>query len=284
MREAWRWFGPDDPVSLDDIRQTGATDIVTALYDIAAGEPWPRADIRACQDMIAAGDRSPLRWTVVESIPVHEHIKMGRSGIGPYIAAFIETMENLAACGIKTIVYNFMPVVDATRTDLAYPLPSGATALRFDQQYLSVFDLFILERTQAEKDYSPEEIRRASDIFHAMSKQEKATLSRNIMMGLPGRMTDCYDMAAFKQALAQYKDIDRQQLQQNLYYFLGKILPTAERLGLRLAIHPDDPPRSLFGLPRIISTADDLEDLFKALPSPANGVTLCAGTFGSRPD
>ncbi len=284
MRESWRWFGPDDPVSLDDIRQTGATDIVSALYDIPAGEPWTLTDIRAYQDMIEGGENSPLRWSVVESIPVHEHIKMGKPDIAPYIAAFIETMENLAVCGIKTIVYNFMPVVDATRTELYYRLPSGATALRFDQQQLCVFDLFILERSGAEKDYSADEMERAGAVFQAMSDQDKGRLSQNIMAGLPGRMTDSYHMPEFKKALAQYEGIDRQQLQNNLYHFLSEILPAAERLGVKLAIHPDDPPRGMFGLPRIICTADDLEDLFRVLPSPANGVTLCVGTFGSRPD
>ena len=284
MRESWRWFGPDDPVSLDDVRQTGATDIVSALYDIPAGKPWSVSDIRAYQKMIEGGEYAPLRWSVVESIPVHEHIKMGRPDIAPYIEAFIESIENLAACGIKTIVYNFMPVVDATRTELYYRLPSGATALRFDQKQLCVFDLFILGRPGAEKDYSAGEIESARNIFKAMSEQDKDKLSRNIMAGLPGRMTDSYHMPEFREALAQYKGIDRKKLQQNLYHFLAEILPVAEKLGVKLAIHPDDPPRAMFGLPRVICTADDLEDLFCALPSPANGITLCVGTFGSRPD
>lgn len=286
MREAWRWFGPDDPVSLDDIRQTGATDIVSALYDVPAGEPWPLEGIQAYKALIedTSASRSQLRWSIVESIPVHEHIKMGKPGIEPYIEAFIESMQNLAVCDIKTIVYNFMPVVDATRTDLDFVLPSGATALRFDQVQLAVFDLFILKRSGAEKDYSKEEILHAESTFQCMSVEEKETISRNIMGGIPGKMTDSYNMEEFKKALSQYDEIDEATLRGNLYYFLRKVLPVSEQLGVKLAIHPDDPPRGLFGLPRIICTANDMERLFAELPSPSNGMTLCAGTFGSRPD
>ncbi len=286
MRETWRWFGPKDPVSLDDIRQTGATDIVSALYDIPAGQPWPLEEIRAFKKLIedTPPGVTPLRWSVVESIPVHEHIKLGKPGIEPYVAAFIESMRNLAVCDIKTIVYNFMPVVDATRTDLAFRLPSGATALRFDQDRLAAFDLFILERAGAEKDYTPAEIKQAKATLDAMSAEDKERLCRNIMEGIPGRMTASYGMAEFKQALAEYDGVDRQTLQHNLYRFLEQVLPVAEELGVELAIHPDDPPRDMFGLPRIICTADDLEKLFATLPSKANGVTLCVGTFGSRPD
>jgi len=286
MREAWRWFGPDDPVSLDDIRQTGATDVVSALYDIPAGEPWPRGDIAAYKRLIeeTPGEKSPLRWSIVESIPVHEHIKLGRPGIASHIDGFIQSLRNLAACDIRTIVYNFMPVVDATRTDLDYRLASGATALRFDQGELAAFDLFILKRAGARQDYTQPEIDQAEALFRKMSVQQKDILARNIMEGIPGRMTASYGMAEFKKALAQYDGIDQRALRRNLYHFLGQVLPEAEKLGVRLAIHPDDPPRGLFGLPRIICTAHDLEQLFAELPSPANGVTLCVGTFGSRPD
>lgn len=286
MRQTWRWFGAGDPVGLDDIRQAGATDVVSALYDIPAGEPWTSDAIKAHQMEIESGPigRTPLRWTIVESVPVHEHIKQGRKGADRYVAAFVESLRNLAACGIRTVVYNFMPVVDATRTDLAYRLPSGATALRFDQDQLAAFDLFILGRPNRGGEYSSVEVERAEATYRAMSAVQKETLSRNIMEGIPGRMTASYRMAEFRNALAEYEGIDRAALQQNLYRFLGQVLPEAEKLGVRLAIHPDDPPRDIFGLPRIVCTAGDLDQLFTTLPSPANGLTLCAGTFGSRWD
>lgn len=286
MREAWRWFGPDDPVSLSDIRQTGATDVVSALYEIPASEVWPLEAIRAYQHLIedTGPAQSPLTWSVVESIPVHEHIKMGKAGSDQYVAAFIESMKNLATCRIKTICYNFMPVIDATRTDLEYQLPSGARALRFDQALYSVFDLFVLNRDGAREDYSEAEYESAKTLFQQLSEPERISLARNITEGMPGKMTDAYGIEGFRQALAQYRDIDKTTLRQNLYRFLARVLPEAEKLGVKLAIHPDDPPRDLFGLPRIICTATDLEDLFATLPSPSNGVTLCVGTFGSRPD
>ena len=236
MRESWRWFGPNDPVSIEDIRQTGATDIVSALHDIPAGQVWPVDAIRAHKALIEDGgpDVAPLKWTVVESIPVHEDIKLGRAGCQAYIEAWAATMENLAQCGIKTICYNFMPVIDWTRTDLKFKLPSGAYALRFDQKKFAAFDLFILQRENA--------------------------------------------------MLANYKDIDSAALRNNLYAFLDIVLPRAEKCGVNLAIHPDDPPRDMLGLPRIICTADDLDILFEAQPSPANGITLCVGTYSSRPD
>lgn len=286
MREAWRWFGPEDPVTLDNIRQTGATDVVSALYHIPASEVWQVDEIAAYKDLIedASRGQSPLKWSVVESIPVHEHIKMGRSDCQQHVLAFTETMKNLAACGIRTICYNFMPVIDATRTDLEYLLPSGATALRFDQAKYTIFDLFILQRDQARQDYTESEIDDARRVYERMSPQEIETLSGNITAGLPGKMTDAYDLEEFRQALARYRDIDETTLRRNLHNFLGTVLPEAEKLGVKLAIHPDDPPRGLFGLPRVICTSSDLEQLFTALPSPSNGVTLCVGTFGSRPD
>lgn len=286
MRESWRWFGPNDPVSLEDIRQTGATDVVSALYDVPAGEPWTLNDIKKYKALIekTTNGQSPLRWSIVESIPVHEHIKMGKRGIDPFIEAFIGSMSNLAACDIRTIVYNFMPVVDATRTDLNHVLPSGATALRFDQERLAAFDLFILKRAGARSDYSDEEIEKAGRVFHQMSDVEAEILSTNIMGGIPGRMTNSYHLKEFKSALAQYDGIDAEKLRKNLFYFLRRVLPEAEKLGVKLAIHPDDPPRDIFGLPRIVCTAEDMERLFKELPSTSNGMTLCVGTFGSRPD
>ena len=286
MRESWRWFGPSDPVSIEDIRQTGVTDIVSALHDIPAGEVWPLKAILKHQALIENrnDELAPLTWTVVESIPVHEDIKLARPGHEKYIEAWAQSMENLAQCGIKTICYNFMPVIDWTRTDLKYKLPSGAYALRFDQKKFAAFDLFILKRENAETDYSTDEISEAKHIFEEMSEVERTQLTNNIIAGLPGKMTESYGLDDFRNMLANYKDVDSKILRGNLFAFLSKVLPRAEALGVKLAIHPDDPPRDMLGLPRIICTADDLDILFDAQPSPSNGITLCVGTYGSRPD
>ena len=286
MRESWRWFGPSDPVSIEDIRQTGVTDIVSALHDIPTGEVWPLEAIRKHQALIENrnDELAPLTWTVVESIPVHEDIKLARPGHEKYIEAWAQSMENLAQCGIKTICYNFMPVIDWTRTDLKYKLPSGAYALRFDQKKFAAFDLFILKRENAETDYSSDEISEAKHIFEEMSEFERSQLTNNIIAGLPGKMTDSYGLDDFRSMLAKYKDVDSKTLRGNLFAFLSKVLPRAEALGVKLAIHPDDPPRDMLGLPRIICTADDLDVLFDAQPSPSNGITLCVGTYSSRPD
>lgn len=286
MRESWRWFGPNDPVTINDIRQTGATDIVSALHSIPTGETWSLEAIRQHKALIEEcdGDLSPLRWSVVESIPVHEDIKLARAGHQNYIDSWIATMENLAECGIKTICYNFMPVIDWTRTDLKFKLPNGAYALRFDQKKFAAFDLFILKRDKAESEYSSEEIAEAKSVFEAMSDTEKTELTNNIIAGLPGKMTDAYGIDDFRAMLDNYKDMTSDTLRSNLFNFLSQVLPRAEALGVKLAIHPDDPPRDMLGLPRIICTAADLDILFNALPSPSNGITLCVGTYSSRPD
>lgn len=286
MRESWRWFGPNDPVSIKDIKQTGATDIVSALHSIPTGQTWPIEDIRAHQALIEKDENgsSGLIWSVVESIPVHEDIKLARSGHQQYVDSWISSMENLAKCGIKTICYNFMPVIDWTRTDLQYKLPNGAFALRFDQQKFAAFDLFILERENAELEYTSAEIVEARVTFEAMSNNEKTQLTQNIIAGLPGKMTDAYSIGDFRTMLANYKGVSSNDLRQNLFSFLSQVLPKAEALGVKLAIHPDDPPRDMLGLPRIICTAADLDILFEALPSPSNGITLCVGTYSSRPD
>lgn len=286
MRESWRWFGPDDPVSLEEIRQTGATDIVSALHTIPAGEVWKIADIRAYKISIETTPTGmqPLKWTVVESIPVHEDIKLGKPGCDKYIQAWATSMVNLAECGVKTICYNFMPVIDWTRTDLKYQLPSGAYALRFDQKKFSAFDLHILQRECAEADYSQHELAEAKLTFESMDEDEKTKLTNNIIAGLPGKMTESYSLEGFRKQINQYKAVDSVMLRENLLRFLNVVLPLAEQHGIKLAIHPDDPPRDMFGLPRIICTADDLKKLFAYAPSPANGITLCVGTFGSRPD
>ncbi|MBU2978578.1 mannonate dehydratase [Alteromonas sp. C1M14] len=286
MRESWRWFGPNDPVTIDEIRQTGATDIVSALHHVPAGEVWTKEEIQSYKKVIEACEpgMAPLRWTVVESIPVHEDIKLARPGHEKYVENWITSMENLAACGVKTICYNFMPVIDWTRTDLQYRLPNGAYALRFDQPKFAAFDLFILQRENAECEYSEDEIAQAKSVFENMDEAQREQLTNNIIAGLPGRMTDSYGIADFRAMLANYKDVSAQTLRSNLFSFLAKVLPRAEALGVKLAIHPDDPPRDMLGLPRIVCTAADLKILFETLPSPSNGMTLCVGTYSSRPD
>lgn len=286
MRESWRWFGPNDPVSLSEIRQTGATDIVSALHDIPIGDVWPRDAIRSHKEMIEEhnDNMTPLSWTVVESIPVHDDIKLAAEGHEEYIDNWIATMQNLAAEGIKTICYNFMPVIDWTRTDLKYSLPNGAFALRFDQDQFAAFDLFILQRKNAKDDYTQDEINRGDCLAKSMTAQEVASLTETIIAGLPGKMTDAYTLDDFRDALARYNHMDHAQLRENLFAFLRAVSPHAEEAGVALAIHPDDPPWDMFGLPRVICTPDDLDKLFDNVPSPANGMTLCVGTYGSRPD
>jgi mannonate dehydratase len=283
VRESWRWFGPNDPVSLSDIRQAGATDVVSALHSIPTGEVWSLSAIKEHQRIIEESPKSlsPLRWSVVESIPVHEDIKLGRPGHQRYVENWASSMINLAKCGITTICYNFMPVIDWTRTDLNLRLPSGAYALRFDQKKFAAFDLHILRREGAEEDYSEAEIAESHALYSAMSTAEKAEL---IIAGLPGRMTDAYGLDDFRAMLANYKGMTHEGLRDNLVSFLSQVLPQAEALGVKLAIHPDDPPRDMLGLPRVVCTANDLDTLFERLPSPANGITLCVGTYGSRPD
>ena len=286
MRESWRWFGPGDPVTLEDIRQTGVADVVSALHDVPIGETW---SLQATRDHMALIENtppglSPLRWSVVESIPVHDDIKLARPDHEKYVQAWIDSMSNLAQCDIRTICYNFMPVIDWTRTDLRYRLPSGVYALRFDQAQFAAFDLFILERQNGENDYSAAEIEAAKATYDAMSEDDRERLTRNIIAGLPGRMTDSYGLPEFRRALSNYEGVDHATLRDNLCAFLARVLPVAEELGVKLAIHPDDPPRDMLGLPRIVCTADDLDELFARAPGAANGMTLCVGTYGSRPD
>ena len=286
MIESWRWFGPEDLVSLDDIRQTGISDIVSALHHIPIGDVWPIKEIKKYQKLIeqAPSDENKLTWSVVESIPIHEDIKLGLPSKEVFIKNWIQTIENLSKCGIKTICYNFMPVLDWTRTDLKYKLSSGAYSLSFNHKMLAVFDLFILEREKAENDYSEIEISFANKIYEAMSDIEKETLKNNIISGLPGSMTESYTLNDFKKILAKYKNISVENLRDNLLNFLENVLPVCELNDVKLAIHPDDPPWNLFGLPRIISTKDDIEKLFSTHPSSSNGMTLCVGSYASRND
>ncbi len=285
MIEAWRWFGPDDAVSLDDVRQAGASDIVSALHDYAPGQVWPVAAVAARRDLIETtpAGRTPLRWSIVESIPIPDDVKRFGKRAERSIAAWIASLEAVAACGLRTVCYNFMPVLDWTRTDLDWPLPSGAQALRFDMARFAAFDLCILARPAAELAYDPALKRRARAAFEAMSENDRETLTRYIAAGLPGGTTDSLSLEEFRERLAQYRSIDAATLRQHLIEFLSMVAPVAERLGVRLTLHPDDPPRPLFGLPRIASSAADYQALFSAVRSPANGMCLCSGSLGVSP-
>jgi mannonate dehydratase len=282
MRQAWRWFGPDDPVSLDDIRQAGATDVVHALHHVPPGQAWTGAEVAARKALIdtAPAGRSRLTWSVVESIPVPDDVKRLGSGAKKSIEAWIASLEAVAGCGINIVCYNFMPIVDWTRTDLDWRLPSGATALRFDQHRFAAFDLYVLKRPDAPSAYSDAEKTKARAALDAMSEDDIATLTRTIAAGLPGGTTDALDLDAFRARLAAYRGIDAATLRMHLVKFLEIVAPMAEQLGVKLTLHPDDPPRPLFGLPRIASTAADYQALFDAVPSPANGMCYCTGSLG----
>jgi len=285
MRQAWRWYGPDDPVTLDHVRQAGAHEIVTALHQYAPGEVWPREAVAERKALIENGPagRVPLTWTVVESIPVPDDI-LREGGRACSIDVWIESMKAVAAEGIRIICYNVMPVVDWTRTDLDFPLATGATALRFDHDRFAAFDLFVLKRDSAAADYDADTQSRARKAFDAMGEGEIEMLTRNISAGLPGAMTSSRNLEAFAERITSYRGITPDKMRANVVAFLERVAPVAGALGVRLTLHPDDPPRPLFGLPRIASTAADYKALFDAVPSPANGICLCVGSLGSRPD
>lgn len=280
MKQTWRWFGPNDPISLAHVRQAGATGIVSALHHLPNGAVWTIAEIeRRKAEIEAAG----LVWSVVESIPVSEDVKTRSGNRLAHIDAYRQSIRNLAACGISIVCYNFMPVIDWTRTDLKYRLPDGALALRFDANEFAAFDLFILNRADAERDWGPERVSTARAVFEAMSDAARDQLTRNIIAGLPGA-EESYTLDMFRAALARYAEIGESDLRANLLEFAGAISETAAEVGVRLGIHPDDPPRSLLGLPRVLSTAADTRALLAASPEVANGLTFCAGSFGVRAD
>ncbi|GLR07706.1 mannonate dehydratase [Mixta theicola] len=280
MEHTWRWYGPNDPVTLDDARQAGATGIVTALHHIPNGEIWTTDEIKARQAQLA---EKGLYWSVVESVPVHEAIKTQRGDWQRYIANYQQSLRNLAACGIDTVCYNFMPVLDWTRTDLGWLLPDGARALRFDAVAFAAFELHILQRPGAQETYSEEEQRRAADYYAAMTPEAIATLTRNIIAGLPGA-EEGYTLEQFQAQLSQYDGIDKARLREHMATFLRAIVPVAEEVGIMLAVHPDDPPRPILGLPRIISTEEDMQWLTETVSSRHNGFTFCTGSYGVRAD
>ena len=280
MEQCWRWYGPDDPVTLDHVRQAAATGVVSALHNIYDGRAWPLADILERKRII---ETAGLTWSVVESIPVHNSIKIGSAERQRYADFYKDTIRALAKAGIATICYNFMPVVDWTRTDLAFRLPTTGYALRFDAIDFAAYDLFVLKRSNADASYSPARIAEAQARLKTLSDEQIDRIERNLIAGLPATERS-YTRETMRDALADYEAIGPAELRANLAWFLKEIIPVAEEVGARMCIHPDDPPFSLYGLPRIVSTADDARFILNTVDSQANGLTLCTGSYGTRAD
>lgn len=279
MIESWRWYGPFDKITLPEIAQTGASGIVTALHEIPYGEVWPRETIAARNAQIKSAG---FDWVVVESLPVHERIKRGDGDLSELFANYRQSMANLAAEGVTTICYNFMPLLDWTRTDLTAPVARGGTCLRFEAAKMAAFELYMLGRAEAEADYTPEALQKAAIWHQQASEADQQGLLHSIMSGLPGAY-DRYDIAGLRSALQGYDGIGQDALRQNYVRFLQEVVPAAEDLGMRLCVHPDDPPRDILGLPRIVSDADDIDFILTAVDSPANGLTFCTGSLGANP-
>ena len=280
MHQTMRWYGPNDPVSLSDIRQAGCAGVVTALHQVPVGDIWTSDEILIRKQMI---EDAGMTWTVIESLPVSDDIKRQSGNYMYHIENYKISLRNVAACGLKVVTYNFMPVLDWLRTDIAYPMADGSTALYFNRVEYIIFDLFLLQRPGAKADYSAEETARAHERLTTMTPEQRVKLFNNMMMGLPGS-DDAFTPEQVLTELKKYHGIDAAQLKQHLFYFLQEVVPVAEEYGLKMAIHPDDPPYSVLGLPRIMSTEQDAADLINAVPSPANGFCFCTGSFGARAD
>jgi mannonate dehydratase len=279
LEQTWRWFGPKDPIPLQHIRQAGATGIVTALHHIPNGDVWPVEDIQRCKSLV---EQAGLRWSVVESVPVHEDIKQAKGEAARYLENYAQSLRNLASCGIKNVCYNFMPLLDWTRTQLAWVLPDGAEALRFDAVDAALFDIHILQRKNAELSHTPENCAHAAKRFGQISAEQRDAITKTILLGLPGTVEDL-TLDEFRAKLAQYAAIDSARLRENHAAFLRSVVRVAEECGVTLCIHPDDPPFPIFGLPRLCSTGEDLDAILKAVDSPANGITFCTGSLGANP-